>query len=175
MATIARTASDLEDLGGQRRTVGEKLTQLEALRNQEKTQVSAVDAAAQKLTSLEGIEEGIAGLRAAIATAQKGLGPMEREQHTLEARVTECRDQDAQARKRTSKLSNARATSACARSWRPPMWTCSRRPTGARTWARAWSTWARLQADRDAIRGLVARLVPSTRRDWRPSSPSTAG
>jgi DNA repair exonuclease SbcCD ATPase subunit len=98
-ATIARTASDLEDLGGQRRTVGEKLTQLETLRNQEKTQVSSVDVAAQKLTSLESIEEGIAGLRAAIATAQEALGPMEREQQTLEARVTECREKDAQAEK----------------------------------------------------------------------------
>ena len=85
---------------------------------------------------------------------------MEREQHTLEARVTECRDQDAQAEKAYEQALQRTRDVRLRKELAAAHVDLFQKADRCQDLGTRLEHVGALQADRDAIRSLVAQLVP---------------
>ncbi len=96
-SALQRAASDLQALGRQRQLVDEKTSHAQDLGRIEQEQVSAVERAAEGLTTLEGIESSIEGLRDSIRTREESLKPQREKRESLQTSLAENRKRTSDA------------------------------------------------------------------------------
>jgi len=95
--TIERATSDLERLRKERESVGEKISRVEELRQDEKEHESAVERAVERQTALEDVEGKIDGFRESIYTLKESLEPERKEEEHLESRLDDRRRRKREA------------------------------------------------------------------------------
>ena len=107
-----RASVDLNKLGEQRAQVEDTLARADELRRAEERQETEAKGSADKLASLESVEESVRGLRASVGQLHAALAPKQSEEHRLVERLGTSRERGALAE---GKLDEAQASTRFAR------------------------------------------------------------
>jgi DNA repair exonuclease SbcCD ATPase subunit len=159
-AAIERLTGEFDGLTLQRQDVEARVARVDELRRCEERQAAAFEAAAQRLTGLQGIETGIAELRSSFDDLERSLRPREEAQARREVELAGVREQKTDA-----EHAYERALEATRDSWR--------RKELAAAYVALFEKQARcdkldgyiervrgLEQELAGIRGELARLVP---------------
>jgi len=95
--TIERTEINRKELREQQAALSDTMSQAEELKRTEQDQTVAAEGAAERVTTLKGIETSISGLGNSVAAAKKSLGPKQGKKENAERGLSGARTQASDA------------------------------------------------------------------------------